>query len=292
MGAGIRTCRRSTLFALAAIATVATACAGSGSKPASSAPTTAAHTSTAVKLGSGGTYAAVGSSYAAGPGIPSQLPGTCARSDHNYPHLVAAALHLDLTDVSCSGATTANAVDTPQGTNPPQLDAVTARTTLVTMTIGGNDVGYIATALACGQPHGSGCSADPATLDREFTELHGSLTSLIADVRAKAPSATIVLVTYPRLVPTNACPALSYTPAGTALVGSMGQRLQQVFIAVAKETGVRLADPYAVGDGHGPCAPASARWIDGKVAPGAFPYHPTALGHLEMARLVEHALGH
>ncbi|HVW32598.1 MAG TPA: SGNH/GDSL hydrolase family protein, partial [Acidimicrobiia bacterium] len=56
-----------------------------------------------------GRYVALGDSYTAGPGVPNQVPeaGGCRRSDHNYPHLVAAALHLtDFHDVSCSGART------------------------------------------------------------------------------------------------------------------------------------------------------------------------------------------
>src|SRR5262250_1331586 len=83
----------------------------------------------------GARYVALGSSFAAGPGIETQL-GSCSRSDHNYAHLVAAALELELTDVSCGGATTANILDTPQGGATPQLAAVGADTALVTVTIG------------------------------------------------------------------------------------------------------------------------------------------------------------
>ena len=132
----------------------------------------------------------------------------------------------------------------PQGSTPPQIEAVTSHTRLVTMTIGGNDVNYIGTAIECGQPN-STCTAtaNPAQIDAAFQALPHALTDLIQAIRTKAPSAIIVLVTYPRLVPPTACPALHYTPAATRLVGSMGQRLEQVFVTVAKTDHVSTRGP-------------------------------------------------
>jgi hypothetical protein len=133
-------------------------------------------------------------------------------------------------------------------------------------------------------------AADPAQTAAAFRALPSSLTELIQAIRTKAPSATIVLVTYPRLVPPATCPALHYTPAADGLVGSMGQRLEQVFVTVAKADHVRLADPYVLGAAHGPCAAGTSKWVAGLVATNGFAYHPTASGQQEMAHLVEHAL--
>jgi lysophospholipase L1-like esterase len=242
----------------------------------------------------GSQYVSMGSSYAAGFGIQPQEPGAgaCGRSLLDYPHLVAAKMHLQLDDVSCGGAVIADALRETQGANPPQIEAVNSHTRLVTMTIGGNDVGYIATAIACGQPH-STCTAaaSPAQIDAAFQALPNALTRLIQAVRTKAPAATIVLVTYPRLVPPTACPALHYSQAATRLVGSMGSRLEQVFVNVAKTDHVRLADPYVLGATHGPCATDASQWVAGLVASNGFEYHPTVAGHHEMAQLVEQALG-
>ena len=72
-------------------------------------------------------YVALGDSYTAGPVIPVQQtdPLGCLRSDHNYPHLVAAALGVStFRDPSCSGAETGdmtNAQDVDPGPNPPQF---------------------------------------------------------------------------------------------------------------------------------------------------------------------------
>jgi lysophospholipase L1-like esterase len=245
------------------------------------------------QLPAGAQYAALGSSYAAGYGIKPLTPnaGACGRSLVDYPHLVAAALHLQLDDVSCGGAVIGNVLTRPQGAAPPQIDAVTAATRLVTMTVGGNDVNYVGTAIACGQPH-STCvtSASGAATNAAFQVLPRALNRLIRVVRTRAPSALIVLVTYVRIVPPTSCATLNYTPAARSLVASMGQRLERVFVSVARENKVILVDPYALGATHGPCARGNNRWVAGLVPTNGFEYHPTAAGHRAMARMVEQAL--
>jgi hypothetical protein len=238
----------------------------------------------------GSLYVALGSSYAAGFGIHPQEHGAgiCGRSLLDYPHLVAPKFHLRLNDVSCGGAVTRNVISTPQGSAPPQIGAVKSKTRLVTVTIGGNDVNYIGTAIACGQPNSTcAAAANPTQVNAAFEALPRSLTDLIRAVRSKAPSAVVVLVTYPRLVPPAPCPALHYSPASTRLVGSMGQRLEHVFVTVAKSDHVRLADPHVIGAAHGPCARGTNKWVAGLVASNGFEYHPTVAGQREMAHLVE-----
>ena len=108
-------------------------------------------------LGAGGPphYVALGDSYTAGPLIPDQTgsPAGCLRSTHSYPFLVAAGTGAaTFTDVSCQGATTADmthAQSVPLGTNPPQDNALSASTTLVTLQIGGNDIGFSDIIIHC-----------------------------------------------------------------------------------------------------------------------------------------------
>ena len=59
-------------------------------------------------------YAALGSSFAAGPGIPPIANADAGRSARNYPHLLAQRLGARLTDLTVSGATTATILDEPQ----------------------------------------------------------------------------------------------------------------------------------------------------------------------------------
>src|SRR3954452_22913272 len=108
-------------------------------------------------------YVALGDSYVAGPGIPLPIkPWGCLKSDHNYAHLAAPRLGLDLRDPSCSGAETDDMTAT-QGVwpdpNPPQFDALGADTTLVSLGIGGNDIGFSSLAEDCfsTSPNGSPC---------------------------------------------------------------------------------------------------------------------------------------
>ena len=93
-----------------------------------------------------GEYVALGSSFAAGPGLGARDPGSpliCWRSIGGYPHILAAMTHLSLVDMSCSASTTDHILRGGQVFQGPQLAAIGARTRLVTITSGGNDVGYI-----------------------------------------------------------------------------------------------------------------------------------------------------
>jgi lysophospholipase L1-like esterase len=274
----------------ATIAVLALAACGSSSSHSSTSPTTVAGKGGVPR---GGRYVALGSSFASGPGIPVQSGGACARSDHNYPHLVASTLGLNLVDVSCSGATTANVLTTAQYGNPPQVDAVTNGTNLVTITVGGNDIGYTEATRACGASSRD-CvpRLDKASMNAELAQLPARLENVVSSVRQRASGATVVLVTYPQVVPAGAqCPALNLSADEATYLHNLGERLQNVFVDVARSARVVLADAYDASVGHGPCARAGQRWVDGAHATAGYPYHPNASGHQAMAALVERALG-
>ena len=296
--------RRATLLLVAAaLVTGVSACSSGTSrgavspstttKPASTTagtPTTSATTTATVpRVQSGDQYVALGSSIASGYGIAKQSTA-CGRSDRDYGQLVAAKLGLSLTDVSCGGAVIPNVLDRAQGAAPPQIDAVTPDTKLMTISIGGNDISLNGTALVCGDP-ATVCQA-PATLAADEAALEGKLVDMLDKLKAKAPSATVVLVTYPREFPDQNCAALSLTDGELAMLRGMGEKLEAASVAAAAQAGVILVDPYAQPGDHTACAPAAQQWTAGyHVAPGAgFAYHPTALGHEEMATLVEQAL--
>ena len=103
-------------------------------------------------------YVALGDSYSAGFGLLPVVPGSpdgCYRAEQNYPHRVATQLGLALTDMTCSGAVTAN-IDllgqtTMNGVGPLPLQgsALSATTDIVTLTIGGNDLGFATVAETC-----------------------------------------------------------------------------------------------------------------------------------------------
>lgn len=96
--------------------------------------------------------AALGSSFAAGPGIHPVADPDAMRSSRNYASLLAARLGADLADLTVSGATTATILHTPQVTMtgaqfPPQVDGLPADADLVTVTAGGNDLQFASSML-------------------------------------------------------------------------------------------------------------------------------------------------
>ena len=250
----------------------------------------------AAEPSAGSKYVALGSSFAAGPGVENQL-GNCGRSDSNYANLVANALNLELTDVSCNGATTDNIIDTPQNGAAPQIEAVTADTQLVTVTIGGNDIRYTASTFACaGTAASERCTVnlDQAAINQVVRQLPAKLTNTVTAIKDRAPQATIVIVTCPRVFLPDAedCGELELSPEDTAYLAYLGTALEAAFVSVAASQQVLIADSYPGAAGHGPCQmPASERWVNGAtVLENGIRYHPTAAGHREMARLVLAAL--
>jgi len=246
---------------------------------------------TSQKLKPGALYVSLGSSIASGYGISVQST-SCGRSSRDYGQLVAQHLHLHLVDASCGAAVIPNVVDTPQGRNPPQLTFVTPTTKLVTVAVGGNDIDYNATAVECGDP--ATCAAPP-NLTTLVANMRTDLKAMIEKIKAAAPSAMIVFVTYPLEVPAGNCPALGFTDSGAAIVRSMGQMLENAFVQVVKPlSDVIFVDPYAAPGDHTDCARPSQRWRQGsKYVFGVtgFAHHPTALGHKVMAQMIIKALG-
>jgi hypothetical protein len=171
----------------------------------------------------GAEYVALGSSFAAGPGVGERAPDSpalCIRSATNYPHLVAQARQLDLTDVTCSGATALNVLDGGQFFQPPQVDALKFTTQLVTVTVGDNDVDYL------GNLFGWSCQHDPAAVpflwrragvctvtsdaevDTELAALPARLDQIAQQVRQRSPHAHLVFVDYTTVLPhSGSCPA-------------------------------------------------------------------------------------
>jgi lysophospholipase L1-like esterase len=299
MATGVGMKRATLLLAPLLVTSIIGCSSGSSSKgvvststPAQAPSTTTQAPSTTARapiVQSGDRYVSLGSSIASGYGIANQST-FCGRSDRDYGHLVAAKLGLNLTDVSCGAAVIPNVVDRAQGAAPPQIDAVTPDTKLITVSVGGNDISLNGTALGCGDP-ATVCSP-PATLDADEAALQGKLVAMFTALKARAPSATVVLVTYPREFPDQNCAELSLSDGELSMLRGMGEKLEAASISAARQAGAVLVDPYVQPGDHTACAPALERWTAGyTVAPGeGFAYHPTALGHEEMATLIEQAL--
>ena len=136
-------------------------------------------------------YVSLGDSYAAGPLIPLQVPlFGCLKSNNNYANLAARDLGFALTDASCSGAETEDMTNPqgvdPDGPNPPQFNSLTAETDIVTIQIGGNDIGFSSIAEDCTStsPEGTPCQ------DRY---VHDGRDEISERIQAAAPLVAAVL---------------------------------------------------------------------------------------------------
>lgn len=196
------------------------------------------------------TYVALGSSMAAGPGIAPRAPGSpwrAGRSARNYAHLAAERLGFDLVDVTYSGATTAHVLTDHQNGVPPQIETLTPEVELVTITIGGNDVGYIPVLMAAAAPRflrrlpilGSALLAelDPAARDAALLQVAESLRRVGEAVRARAPRSTVLFVDYLTLLPPSGTPAAPLSEADADLGRHIAARLEDLTAEAAAATG-------------------------------------------------------
>lgn len=247
-------------------------------------------------------YVSLGDSYTSSPltGPLAGPPPGCLRSVNNYPHLVAERTGAALTDVSCSGATTQDFA-TPQsvtgGANPAQYDALTADTRLVTVGIGGNDIGFGEIVRACVSPVpvGTPCrdrytAGGTDQLRGRIADLGPKLARVLAEVQRRSPDAQVLVVGYPAILPPTGpgCfPAVPYTPGDVAYLRGVLDTLNQRVRSEAADGEATYVDTYTPTLGHDICRAPGTKWIEGLVptAPAA-PVHPNALGAAALSRAV------
>ena len=249
-------------------------------------------------------YVALGDSYSAASGNVPPDPSSplCLRSTVNYPHVIAAAVHAQLTDVTCGGAETKDYAASQYPGVAPQLDAVQSSTQLITMTIGGNDSGvFLDSILECGTAGVSTLGQGHPCQDRygsSFddtirTTTYPSLVNALKAVRAKAPHARVAILGYPWIVPTSGgCfPQLPLASGDIPYLREEQATLNDAVRRAAKATGATYVDMSVVSDGHDACQPIGTRWIE-PVLFGTNPVivHPNALGESKMAAQAEKVL--
>jgi lysophospholipase L1-like esterase len=252
-------------------------------------------------------YAALGDSYTSAPLVPvwTGTPAGCVRSSNNYPSFVARSLGVQtFRDVSCQGATSSKVLEaqdvSPGGINPPQINAVTADTKLVTVGMGGNDAGIVGTGIQCGEldilsPTGAKCrdfynaGGHDASQD-EIDQAAPRIGSMINVIRAHAPQARVLVVGYPAVVPTNGTgcwPVVPISPQDMSFMNSVLVRTNTMLAAQAAANHAEYVDTYTDSIGHDVCQLPVLKWFEGLVPTSvAFPLHPNIQGEAGMARSV------
>lgn len=267
------------------------------------------------------TYVALGDSWAAGPlmSFPVGEPLFCARSSNNYPAQLAGLVAADrFVDVTCGSAETED-VTRPQevdpldlgldlGTAPPQADALTGETDLVTVTMGGNDIGLPKFALRCANliavplgpaPFGRPC-VDELTaggidqVSDAIDEARPKVVEMLREVRRRAPTAAVYVVGYPAGLPQGGAGCWGRWPILDVDAGFIDAKMQEMNAMLAEaagRAGVRFVDTYTSSLGHDACKPASQAWVNGiSFDPDGIPLHPNSRSAANTAQVVAAAV--
>jgi GDSL-like Lipase/Acylhydrolase family len=239
-------------------------------------------------------YVSLGDSYVAGPFIPNPLlPLGCLKSDHNYPHLAAPSIGLSLRDPSCSGAKTDHMTQ-PQsvdidGPNPPQFNSLDSATKVVSINIGGNDIGFSSIAQSCItlNPFGSPCKNKYVVngvdeISNRIKATAPKVAAVLQGIHARSPLARVFVLNYPAIFPETGYGCYPQMPIAfndVPYLRSKEQELNQMLATQAAGNNARLVGWYTASIGHDACKSSSVRWVE-PLVPGntAAPLHPNPNG--------------
>ena len=220
-------------------------------------------------------YVALGDSYSSGVGTRTYINDgtTCQRSVYAYPSLIAAARSYSLNFRACSGATVADVTRA-------QLSALSANTSYVTISVGGNDAGFSRVLTDCGQP--SWLSNCNGAINKAQNYIHNTLPAsvlkLYSSIRSKAPNAKVVVAGYPRIFNGEDCSPLTwFSPSEETRLNQTANLLNARLRAAAVTAGFTWANPTSAFVGHAVCD--SPAWLNGLSNPISESFHPNRKGH-------------
>lgn len=230
-------------------------------------------------------YVALGDSYSSGVGtrVFYSEEGGCDRSPDAYGPKIATALGYTLSFQACSGAKTTE-VDSKQ------LGTLSSTTSLVTITIGGNDAGFSEVMLNCALYYftcGSAISEADSFIKNKLPAL---LETTYSDIRAKATSAKVIVLGYPHLFTTSGetCNVNFLTSSHEKEINKSADLLDEVIAARAAAHKFTFVDPRNAFLNHEICS--SSEWLNGQSDPLSESYHPNVSGQAEFTSLIEAAL--
>ncbi|MDQ3978134.1 MAG: SGNH/GDSL hydrolase family protein [Actinomycetota bacterium] len=243
-------------------------------------------------------YVSLGDSVPSGAGLP-DASGPCQRSPSAYPSLLAEQADLLPSLRACSGAATEDILERAQHPGEGrQLDWLAADTDVVTLTIGGNDIGFARVVGVCLTTTES-CSRLEGEINGRIAGLRQRLDLIHGEIRRRLPKARLLVVGYPRLIvdhqdaELDRCARLGAAARITAeeaeWLRKKGDALDAALRESAEAAGGRFVDAAGHFEGHEACS--RQPWVHG-VAEGDLTssFHPNAAGHQALARLVAREL--
>lgn len=266
--------RTTSLVVAASLALLVSGCGAGGFKSEQPVRDTAIHS-----------YVALGDGFAAAPYVgKTTTKDGCLRGSGNYPAQVAEALEVEvLRDVTCVGATTKSLTSQtkPPGTSAKvaaQIAFVKRDTDLITLGAGIEDEGMLnALFRVCLQLPCVDRVPPPDLQDRVNT-IEDSLIEVVRKLQEKAPTAYIVIVGYPQLMPArDTCAGLpKLNPFELDAAYFVLQKVNQAVRSAAQQTGSTFIDVARLTSDHHICS--DDPWVHDKksVAGKQQAYHPLA----------------
>lgn len=254
-------------------------------------------------------YVALGDSYASVGDVQDWRtdPIGCARATDNYASDLAAAIHPQaFVDITCGGAVTGDMTasqSVPLGSNPPQFSALTTDTDLVTVTIGGNDIGFGSIVTRCAtlsitNPFGNPCqrhytAGGSDELQAAIAATAPKIDAVLAGIRSRAPHARIVVVGYLRILPpAGGCwPLVPIAAGDVPWLNTIEHSLNTMLGTEAAAHGALSVNPGET-TGHDACHLPGNKWVEGLIptSTSIVPVHPNGAGQAHVAGLVADVL--
>jgi lysophospholipase L1-like esterase len=230
-------------------------------------------------------YVALGDSYSSGVGarVFYKESGECDRSPDAYAPKIAAAKGYALSFQACSGATTTEV-------NSKQLGTLSGSTSLVTITIGGNDAGFSNVIINCALVYFTCGSAISEADEFIRKKLPGLLETTYKDIRAKATSAKVVVLGYPKLFTKEGktCNVNFLTSGNEKRMNESAELLDGVIKGRAEAAKFTFVNPTSAFEPHEVCS--SSEWLNGQSNPLSESYHPNVSGYADFTTLIEAVL--
>ena len=220
-------------------------------------------------------YVALGDSYSSGLGAGDYISssGSCDRSINAYPEQWAGS-HSPASFVfpACAGATTSDVINS-------QVSALSGSTTLVSMTIGGNDAGFSSVMETCVLSSTSTCLNGVAAAEAFIaSQLPARLAATLTAIHTHAPNARIVLLGYPELYDlSNSGFCIGLSTSDRTALNAGADALDNALKAAAAAGNAIWADVRGQFANHEICD--SGSWLHSvDLFALSSSYHPTAAG--------------